>query len=68
MTYNRWSGAEKETLQRLYPNAPKEEILKAIPNRKWHAICETAHYHGLHRSYAAKGEAIRAGKKGTEKS
>ena len=63
MTYNRWPLKDKATLQALYPDASKEEILKAIPNRSWHAICETAHYYGLHRSYAEKGKAIREGKK-----
>lgn len=65
--YNRWSDDEKATLQALYSNASKEEIVKAIPNRKWQTICERAHSYGLHRSYAAKSNAIREGKKKTLK-
>ena len=61
--YNLWSDEDKATLQALYSDASKEEILKAIPNRDWHAICEAAHHYGLHRSYAVKGKAIREGKK-----
>ena len=61
--YNCWSDKDKATLRALYPDASKEEILKAIPNRSWRAICETAYYYGLHRSYAVKGEAISEGKK-----
>jgi len=61
--YNRWSDKDKEALRRLYSDASKEEILNTIPNRGWQAICETAHHYGLHRSYTAKGKAIREGKK-----
>ena len=59
--YNRWSVKDKAALHALYQHASKEHIMKVIPNRSWRAICETAYYYGLHRSYAAKGEAIRRG-------
>jgi len=65
--YNRWSDKDKEALRGLYSDASKEEILNTIPNRGWQAICETAHHYGLHRSYAAKGKAIRAGKRRSPK-
>jgi hypothetical protein len=60
-TYNRWSNKDKEAIHRLYSYASKEEILEAIPNRGWRAICETACHYGLHRSYVAKGKAISKG-------
>lgn len=63
MQYNRYSEEKREVLRALYSDASKEEIIKAIPNRSWKSICERAHALGLHRSYAAKGEAIKKGKK-----
>ena len=63
MEYNRYSKEKKEVLRALYSEATKAEIMSAIPNRNWKSICERAHALGLHRSYAAKGNAIRAGKK-----
>lgn len=50
----------------MYYSAAKEEIMATIPNRSWKAICERAHAWGLHRSYKAKGDAIRRGKKRNE--
>jgi hypothetical protein len=63
MQYNRYSEEKREVLRALYSDASKEEIMSAIPNRSWQSICERAHALGLHRSYAAKGKAIRVGKK-----
>lgn len=63
MQYNRYSEEKREVLRALYSDASKEEIMSAIPNRSWKSICERAHALGLHRSYAAKGKAIREGKK-----
>ena len=65
MEYNRYSEGKKEVLRALYPDATKEEIMSALPNRNWKSICEQAHALGLHRSFAAKGKAIRKGKKKT---
>lgn len=62
MVYNRYSEEKKEVLRALYPDASKEEIMSAIPNRSWQSICERAHALGLHRSYEAKGRAITEGK------
>lgn len=61
--YNRYSEEKKEVLRSLYPDASREDIIRAIPNRSWKSICERAHALGLHRSYAAKGKAIRNGKR-----
>ena len=60
--YNTWSDEEKGTLRILYEKATREEIMAAIPNRTWKTICEQAHALGLHRSFKAKGDAIRAGR------
>jgi hypothetical protein len=63
MQYNRYSKEKREVLRALYSDASKEEIMSALPNRSWKSICERAHALGLHRSYAAKGKAISAGKR-----
>lgn len=64
--YNTWSDKDRIALQRMYYSAAKEEIMATIPNGSWKAICERAHAWGLHRSYKAKGDAIRRGKKRNE--
>lgn len=63
MTYNTWSKKDRETLRMSYPDASKEKLMAAIPSRTWKQICQLAHYYGLHRSFVAKGEAIRRGKR-----
>lgn len=36
-------GARKKLLEELWPNASKEEILKAFPEKTWDALCNAAH-------------------------
>lgn len=37
-----WTGEETEALRRLYPSAPQEEVLRALPGRHWRAVCRKA--------------------------
>lgn len=48
-----WSPVEEEDLIRLYPTAPRREVLLALPGRNWKAIGIKASKLGLTRSKEA---------------
>jgi len=37
-SHRKWAESDDEKLERIYPTAQKEEILKLFPNRSWDAI------------------------------
>jgi len=49
-----WSSDEVELLKRLYPNAPKSEVIHALPGRNWNAIKIKATKEGILRDMDAR--------------
>ena len=45
----RWSAAELRALRKLYPRAPWDQILRALPRRERTTIWEKAHTIGVRR-------------------
>jgi hypothetical protein len=44
-----YTGTEISKLRKLYPNAPKQQILEAVPGRSWISIGNAARKHRIHR-------------------
>jgi hypothetical protein len=38
----RWTSDEVETLRRLYPSAPRSEVIAALPRRSWGSVRDKA--------------------------
>lgn len=52
----RWSESEDEIVRRLYPNAPRGQILNALPGRRWDYIIKRAAYIGVRRRIYLPGQ------------
>jgi DNA (cytosine-5)-methyltransferase 1 len=46
---NSWTDSEIEAIRCLYPSAPREDILNALPNRSWSAVHQRARALSLQR-------------------
>ena len=54
--WQRYLKSEEELLRELYPNAPKEDIIKALPGRTWIALRRKAEKMGLKRVFKERKE------------
>ena len=59
----RYLKIEDEVIERDYPTASREEILKLIPDRTWAQIGVHARNMGIHRSSKAWGNSVQEGRK-----
>lgn len=46
---NRWTDRESQILRKMYPMAPKKDVMKAFPNRSWKGIKHKARRLGISR-------------------
>ena len=49
--WQRYLKSEEELLRKMYPNAPKAEIVKALPGRTWVALRRKGEKMGLKRVF-----------------
>lgn len=59
----RYLKTEEATIVSHYPTAPRDKILKLIPNRTWAQIGVKARKMGIHRTSKAWGNSTREGRK-----
>jgi hypothetical protein len=51
-----WIDEEREIVRELYPSAPREEILQALPTKTWRSIRTEAIRLGVSRTVKLQGE------------
>jgi hypothetical protein len=62
----RWLKTEEEVIRTHYPTAPRQKILKRIPDRTWAQIGDHARRMRVLRTSATWGNSIREGRKTLE--